>query len=589
MYPNLIKKTILAIFFLVLNVWVVKGSETSAYPLGYCNGEITTNAIVKFDGANIEISGAIYIPSTYAATVEGNSLTAINVGIGSTKNVSDLNVWVRSELTGENLSTGGPADNIKQGWNVVDLISPVTITTDLVETGFYIGYSYMQSFKSAGLASLSLPSENGMWVKCGDETWENRSSEGTLCLEGLVYGESLPKYNVHVEGVALDKWYIIDKEILNGVISLRNLATETVNSIEIEAIIPGLSQPVSTTAACNISYNEIQKVPFSIVLGPLPDDPRQITGNFTITKINGNEDEDVTDNSCAATFSVIQSAYPRKVFLEEFTTESCSNCPRVAGFIHDMLSDPVYTSNVEAVCHHSGFGVDRFTIPADEQYTWFYNSTTTYAPAIMLDRDMVVYDYTPVFLPSSTEELEEMVDLRMEQPAVVSINIHAVLKDEDTVAVAVSGDVIDKEIFCENPRITVYLVEDNIETSYQAGAGLSFTHMHVTRQVNETWGAPLNFNSDNSYNYTCELPYKPDYKYEDMKVVAMIANYNSENVLDCKVENCGSISLAESAGVSGIESEELKKASIFSIEGIKLEKIDSKGLYIINGKKVLVK
>ena len=38
----------------------------------------------------------------------------------------------------------------------------------------------------------------------------------------------------------------------------------------------------------------------------------------------------------------IAMGFKRKVLLEEFTTESCPNCPRVAGYLHAALENPEY-------------------------------------------------------------------------------------------------------------------------------------------------------------------------------------------------------------------------------------------------------
>ena len=588
MRKRLIKHIVLSATLLFLTVVGVRAAEISAYPLGYCNGEITTNATIKFSEANALVSGAIYIPASYANTVVGNSLTAVKVGIGSTRNITDVSAWIRKDLNGENLASGGPLASINQGWNEIQLSSPLVISQEVANSGFYIGFSFMQSFKSAGLASLTTPSEGGMWVKCGDGEWENHSDEGTLCIEGLVYGDNLPRLNIHLEGVTVDKWYIVDKGILNGVLTVRNLATETVTSLGIEANIDGVANPVTTTADCNIGYNELAKVPFKIEPGYISEDPRTISGRFTVTAVNGSKDEDESDNEASTTFSVIQTAYQRKVLLEEFTTEFCSNCPRVAGFVHDVLADPAYSNVVEALCHHSGFNTDKFTIPADEAYLWFYNSTSVYAPAMMFDRALVKYEDTPVFLPGSAQEIKDKVDQRLENPAVVSVDIDAELVG-NSVKVNVWGNVVDKDVFCANPRINVYLVEDNIETEYQAGAGAGFVHQHVTRQVNEIWGDPVVFNNDNTYTYTCELPYSDTYKFKDMKVVAMIYNLNTENPGDCTVENCGSVALSDEAGIEGIEDSSEKPLKIYTVNGQRVDRITAPGIYIVKGKKVYVR
>lgn len=596
----MIRKLVRSLIFIIPTLLFAcargNAQDISAYPLGYCNGEVTTKAIVKYAVRDVTVSGAIYIPSSYASTVTGNEIQAVRVGIGSTRNISRIDVWVRESLDGADLASGGPVTKIVQGWNEVALGNPLKVTEELAASGFYIGFSFEQSYTSAGLAALDAPSEGGMWVKCGDEPWEDRSSEGTLCIEGLVYGTSLPRLNVHVDGVTVDKWYIVERGYLNGVLTVRNLATETVKSLTVTGKIDGIAESCSVTVPCDIAYNELVKLPFTVTPGYVADDPREITGTFTVTEVNGEADEDPGDNSASTKFYVIMQAYPRKVMLEEFTTLSCSNCPRVAGYIHDMLADPQYANVVEAVCHHSGFGTDIYTLDADNQYTWFYNNGgMTYAPAIMLDRALVEFEHTPVFLPSTVEDLKSSVDLRLAEPAVISLDIQAAKSEtkEGTVDVTVTGSVIDKDAFCPNPRITVYLVEDNITTDNQAGAGMGYVLQHTTHAVNAPWGEALTFNADNTYSYSCSLkvPYPEKYyKWDDVKIVAMVGNMNVEDVTDCVIENCASVSLAEAAGVGSVDVDNASgEDAVYTIDGRRVHSIEAPGLYIVNGRKVMVK
>lgn len=586
MTKSVIKTLALVITALFLAPAGSNAQEISGYPLGYCNGEVTTNAIIK-PSEKGEISGAIFIPSSYASTVSGNQIKAVRAGIGSTRNVDNLKVWVRSQLDGANIGSGTATEALKQGWNEVALESPVTITPELVESGFYIGFSFEQSFKSAGLAALSAPSEGGMWVKVCDNAWEDHSSEGTLCIEGLVYGDMLPKINVHIENLTVDKWYIVQRGILNGVITLRNLATETVKEIEIEAKIDGIDAPCSTRVNCNLAYDEVAKIPFTVSPGYVSDDPREISGTFTVTAVNGEADEDVTDNTATVRFFVIDSAYPRKVLVEEYTTESCSNCPRVAGYLHQVLEDPQYASNAEAICHHSGYGRDAYTLMADVEYEWFYSGGSTYAPAMMVDRSYTKYNDTPIFLPGSPEEIADMIDRRLAEPSLISVEVSPEI-DGDKVKANVSGKLLDPSGFSANPRLTVYLVEDNIFTSRQAGAGSSFTHMHVTRDLNDTWGVPLVMDASGNYSYSCSFKLYDDYKLNDMKVVAVVSNYNGNDRMDCGVENVGSAPLMDEAGVNAIGVDE-ENTVIYTIDGRRIREIESSGLYIINGKKVFVR
>ena len=80
------------------------------------------------------------------------------------------------------------------------------------------------------------------------------------------------------------------------------------------------------------------------------------------------------------------------------------------------------------------------------------------------------------------------------------------------------------------------MTEDNIQAQSQSGANGSFTHQHVARAVNETWGAVLDWNNNKaSYRFTFDLD--ASWKTDDLKVVAFISNYDGSDATNCAVEN----------------------------------------------------
>ena len=574
------------VFFLSL-IFISAKAEESGYPLGYCNGEVTTKAKIKFSEKQVTVSGAIYIPESYAATVKDNKLSAIKFGLGSTHNVSDVEVWVRKNLENENIVSGKvDNDNLIQGWNEQVLTEPLFLSQDVIKDGFYIGFSFFQENKSAALASIDTPYPNGMWVKCGDNAWEDASEQGTLCIEGLVYGDNLPKLNVSIEDVSVDKWFIIDNGDLNGVISIRNIATETIKSIGIEASFEGVDNVATTVVDCNIPYNETAKLGFTIYPEIFEATPVERNVVITVTSLNGKDDEDYGNNSAQTAFNVIQKAFSRKVFVEEFTTEACSNCPRVAGYLHDILNDPQYSANLTAVCHHSAFGTDKFTIPSDLEYEWFYPNSGTYAPGIMIDRAKTTSKDSPVFCPSSPEQMTKYIDIRRAEPSMVSVEINANIEDKK-VKIRISGEYVGDYPFEAQPILTVYLTENNIETISQKGAGGGYLQQHVTRALNDTWGTPMEFSNENTYEYEYEFSLLETFNIENMEIVAMVGDYDPENKMNCEVKNSNSLQL-NSAGIDSITDNcgESQKV-IYTIDGRKINRIEKPGLYIINGKKIV--
>ena len=557
-------------------------ADISGFPVGYCNGEMSKSAAYKFDGKQTDISAAIFVPSTLSSTLKGNRMESVRVAICSTYNASDLRVWVRASLTGEDLASG-TAESFKQGWNEIALSSPLAIDETLAESGFYIGYTYTQKAKSGAISTLPQPHEGALWIKGGsDADWQDLSAEGTLCIEGMVYGDNLPQHNMQLLSVTPDRWYIMNDGSLNAVVEVRNAGVATVTSFEVEAAVEGVSGVDKVTVECDLAYAATGSYKVTFHPDIVSADPSTLKATFTVTKVNGEADEDITDNSLQASFNVIENAYHRNVLLEEFTTEECPNCPRVAGYIHNILENPVYADRVNTICYHAGYGEDFLTNTVSRVMTWFYGSDGTYAPATMVDRNPKASTATsPLFCPSSQEELQEVLDYNLGEPAQANVVISASDAAEgDAIDFIVTGHRYADSLLEENGRVVVALVENDIESEDQAGSGTGYLHQHAVRAVSSIWGEEIDWNG-NDYSYSCTIKTDSSWKRENMQAVAYIYRYDSENPAKCQVENSASISL-DPSGVSEISKEPSAKSvrCIFNASGIKTGAL-SKGINIV--------
>lgn len=563
----------------------VLAEETAGYPVGFCNGEMVSSSSVKFSGNDADVSAAIMVPSSYVATIAGNRMESVRVAVCSTFNTQNLTVWVRSSLDGENLASGQvDVSALSQGWNDISFDAPYEIPEGASE-GFYIGYTYHQKAKAGLISALPQPHEGALWVKGPGAEWTDKSQDGTLCLEGLVYGDNLPQHNLSFVDVIAPAYYIISAGKMECVAQVRNLAVNTVHGFDIEAVVDGASAPCRVHVDCDLPFRAIDACKFSISpeFATIPAEP--VNARFTITAVDGEPDEDVTDNSAEAGFKIIGKAFNRLVLVEEFTTEKCKNCPRVAGFLHDILANPWYAENMEVVCHHAGYDTDWLTTDFDEEYLWLYADNSCYAPAMSIDRSYFEDDYTDVgssvFCPYSKEQISDFVDQRLQSPAMVSVNVEAPATGESgNVTVTVSGERVSSEYVPDDVRLTVWLVEDNIKANYQSGATAGYIHQHVNRAVNATWGEAVEWTGDN-YTYSCGFTLDPSWKTADMKVVAAISRYNPDDRLGCVVANAGSCKLGSSGVVTvGDDSRQAGVAAIYTPAGVRSDRL-VKGVNIV--------
>lgn len=576
----------------MLSICMEGFAQVSGMDLSYCNGEMNTKGTITSTKKDAWVSAAIYIPVGTINTYDGNHIDSIRVALASKLNIDTLKVWVRNELDGENLAEGtilskGTPSMVK-GWNRVALNDPYAIAKS--DKGLYIGYSFHQKGASFGISSLATPAVNGLFVKLPGEEWADRGSEGTLCVEGLVYGESLPKVNLTLLSVDAQDVYVLDKGKLSITGQVKNVATQTITGFDVEAKVDGLDKAYTAHVDLSVPYKATKT--FSVVVNPEITEVGNGKGKVTVTVANLNEgdDEDPTDNVLADTFKIVSHDFTRNIFVEEFTTEDCANCPRMASYIHNALEKDEYKDRVLVACHHSGFYTDWLTKTCDTNYLWFFNAGgATYAPAIMIDRANFGGS-TPVIGPTSQGQMEAYWDYSLNQSAFVSVNVAASVLpgSPNKLHIDVSGTKsIDK--LCDNPRLTVYVLEDNIAARSQAGAS-SFTHNHVKRAFNSTWGDQVEWNGDD-YSYSCEFDVSTEWVKENLQVVAFIYNYDENDPTNCTVANAGSAKFSD-FNLTGIENVTTttnvdSSAEYYTLTGAKVAADHlGKGVYIVkkNGK-----
>ena len=312
----------------------------------------------------------------------------------------------------------------------------------------------------------------------------------------------------------------------------------------------------------------------------------EMTGNKTVTmtllKLDEGDDLDPSDNTATATFEVVKHDFTRNVLIEEFTTEKCTNCPRLAGYLHQALNDERIKGRAVAICHHAGYMTDWLTIPADQEWLWFYNKDNPYAPAMMFNRSMI-YNDKVVFDPTSKDVITAAVIALMNKPAFVSLNVKAHVDDSNAnlLHVAVDGERT-KENFTSHPaRINVMVTEDNIKAKNQEGADATYVQQHVGRVVDTTWGTELEWNG-NEYTYSCDMPLLDTYNRDNLNIVAWIWDYDPDNAANCSVANVVQIPWSGiTAGVKAVVADNAA-AEYYTLDGQRINANRMQGgVYIV--------
>ena len=602
---------------------VAKIAENQRW-LGYYNsdnwaGEGLGMGVPSYPGDN---QVAIYLTKDILKSYVGMKIVgmrfAICEEIGST---TAFFKKVENDAPGADLRTK-ELSTTALGWNEVMFSEPVEITGD---EEFAAGYTYTQigdqyNGKAFPFSAVKEGIDNQyLFIYCldpktGDTGWKKFSMGGkNMSIQVLVEGE-FPEYSAMPEDFGMVTGSInTDAKIT---VPFVNNSAYAVTDLDYVVSVDGVAgSEEHTTFSPSVGVGSKSSFKVSVPCGSV-EAKKSI--KVEITKVNGHDNES-KDKVAEGYVGVSSTQFTRNMVIEEFTTEKCPNCPRVAGYLHEYL-EGADLSRVAAVCHHSAYYTDWLTtkrsvvngeyIKTDlYDYASLYNDRGTYAPAMMFGRNAwfdamsTAGNKCCTYMPGSAMEIESLIQQIQSDPAnIIITNLSARYGDNDTtIVVRVEG--MRNSSAKDGSRITVMLTEDNIAAHAQMGAEGSFTHQHVTRAINSIWGEPIEWDG-NKFSYEVSLGLNTVYFTKNDKVqagnfeeawrmwnrdnlnIVAFVNYYSKNVEGCAVENVEGVKFNDA--INGIEDlpqtkeSQTVRSEVYTIDGKRIEADQmGRGLYII--------
>lgn len=556
------------ILFLLLSIMAIASLQAqSIVTLGYCGGEATDKGSLSTEGKKW-VSAAIYLPADMLGSYEGCRITKLRAALASKINVDSLRLWVRTSLDGPNLAeatiTTKTNPKMVKGWNEATLESPYTIAGG---EGLYIGMSYRQKTAVAALSIVGSPLANACWVQMGDdEAWQDMSSAGILSVEAIAEGENLPDYDLGLIAAIANPH--IDASSTRMKVTVVNNGQQPVSGFTLLTQYEMSDDQYFNHFDVQLGWGEKAEVEYQI-----PSLSTVSYGDIIVSlqSIDDGTDQTAGNNSIHAKFALV-----KKVLIEEFTTEPCGNCPRVAGYLSSVLHMDQYKDRAVAVCHHSGYKTDWLTKSCDEKLAAFFG--VGYAPAMMFDRQ-------PLWggdLHGCPElnDIKNGIDICAENPAHVSINISANY-DEETRKLNVTVSGKRDELPAQNPCITVYLLENDVPAVNQTSGGSNFKHQHVIRAYNSDFGEPLIWDG-NQYEYQVTFDVSDLWVTANMQIAAFVANHDSGNKKNCTVDNAEITGFPQGQvdGVRALSSADAVRTEYFTFDGQRAN-ADKRGMVIV--------
>lgn len=520
-------------------------ANADSVKLGYSEGNVVSYYQVAKDAP--AGGSAVYFPATLMQAYNGAEIVSFHL-YSSVMGNTTVHFAISSSLDGEPLYEQTVTLD-KYGWNEVKLDEPFRLD----------GSAIYMSYLAEGILNIpyTLSIVDGEEYICTTGSgWQPGFNGFSAALYATVEGDNLPQCNVHLGNIVMPGYarrgqpVAFSGDFINlGTVPVENLtftyhvgdstASETIDVAKVE---PRKSGTFQLNGLRIMSEGEM---PVSV----------------EISAVNGEADFDTSDNmSRTKQVMCLSDFIQRKVLLEVFSTELCTNCPSV----HKQLSAVTDTcENIIELGHHAGFYQDPYTIPASKEYEWFYKATHLYAPAEMIDRTAMIDNYPEVYSDSvpvvslGSSMLKVLYAQEMLAPAFVTVEQSVKTDDSGNLLIHVEGcKLIDSG--AESPRLFVFLTEDSVYTLNQHGASEGYYHRHMARcSVTPTWGDPIDLEGY-SADYTVAVD--PSWNPAKMRVVAFVANYDADDKNNCRVLNAEEVKVPYegSTGIKGVDADALR-------------------------------
>ena len=583
-------------------------ADEATLVFGYCGNDINFTTGANSAGSNGMIGGAIYIPAELAEKWQGNKLTGVIVGYG-TSSTPEAEIFLTEEATwnasSQSYTMGTPVltqtaeMELQNDWNEVTLNTPYTITGK----GFYVGYNTDMKFGDRPLAldaqlTPEGSTDNGDLIGINEEWVHGGPWFGRICLKLVITGDNLPKYDVTISDLFIPT-FVGQNEPYTSDFFISNNGTESISSVTIQMSVDGkvISEgeaiPETPLASGESAWLNAEGLKCEMLGANM-----EVTAS--VVKING-ESNIFTNGGTTGSMSCSDITYDKNVLIEEFTGTWCGWCPRgIVGM--EYMKEHYGDQGFIPIAGHSG----------DEmQSTTYYQVVNTFSQGSF---PSAVADRSYYFDPSATTMEEYFLYLK-QYPSFAQVNLEATYNEaENNILLTASTEfALDFNganyalgfVLCQNGvgpyaqtnyfAIPAYKDEPGGGDWYNYGGTVAWTYDEVARTAVSPFGAansvPSTINKGIKYNYETTMP-AGSYALANCYVVGILLDTSTYRVVNSTMVNIGNVE----AGVESLVAEPTDGIyRVYNLNGVKvLETKDAsafdalpKGVYIVNGKKVM--
>lgn len=502
------------------------------------------------------------------APYEGCQVVGVRIGVSKAVNAIDVSL-LNNIIKREKIVT--KKADVEFGWNEVRFDKPVEITSNLNELVY--GFQFLEK----NIVDQEMPyffycdynfdaSNDAFYVNVSNGSFDSRARDnGALLLQLMIAGPA-DKVNDRASLSDPRMDMALDASGKLGVsYMVRNDGANDINQLEITYSVGGrvIHTDLQTETIKHLKELRIKTKGIPVANGQ--------TLTARITKVN----DRVTDlpGFQIKVEGVAEKTFARKVLLEQFSTENCSSCPAGHKYLDKVLAEDAYADHFVWVTHHVGFGRDTFSLPESEALIFFYEEDE-YAPSMLLDRTHTElkhfyekYAYTMLPIMTSQDEFNhQLLDEALARPAFVTVDIKEECKPETRqLDLTISGQTYREYLDADNLYLNLYLVEDDIYSRRQAGAGKASDgglkpvyHHGVIRQISLGGGGlKLTLDDKGEYTYGTSLQIPKEWSAANMRIVAFVSKSLKGGARNAEVLNSNETKIAAYRSIAPTPDQEM--------------------------------
>ena len=502
------------------------------------------------------------------APYEGCQVVGVRIGVSKAVNAIDVSL-LNNIIKREKIVT--KKADVEFGWNEVRFDKPVEITSNINELVY--GFQFLEK----NIVDQEMPyffycdynfdaSNDAFYVNVSNGSFDSRARDnGALLLQLMIAGPA-DKVNDRASLSDPRMDMALDASGKLGVsYMVRNDGANDINQLEITYSVGGrvIHTDLQTETIKHLKELRIKTKGIPVANGQ--------TLTARITKVN----DRVTDlpGFQIKAEGVAEKTFARKVLLEQFSTENCSSCPAGHKYLDKVLAEDAYADHFVWVTHHVGFGRDTFSLPESEALIFFYEEDE-YAPSMLLDRTHTElkhfyekYAYTMLPIMTSQDEFNhQLLDEALARPAFVTVDIKEECKpDTRQLDLTISGQTYREYLDADNLYLNLYLVEDDIYSRRQAGAGKASDgglkpvyHHGVIRQISLGGGGlKLTLDDKGEYTYGTSLQIPKEWSAANMRIVAFVSKSLKGGARNAEVLNSNETKIAAYRSIAPTPDQEM--------------------------------